>query len=285
MKERKPIFQKHRGMTLIELLGVMAVIAIISVIAIGGITAARDSANETSVQSDIRTYQTAVQQALVQHPEIMKFREGKPGDAAEVLMGYINDQLEEQWRFEAPATASTDCGGIATSEIKRDAWNNPYGLYVYFDDQATSYTDKNGQPLKESDSCVYIVVASAGKNATGGPVGFDGNNLDADRKIASAAAMVNNTDGIDDIGTIVRVLNGNVYTATFGLEKATLGRLEGINWIFGDPKTAGGICYDFAAATEKSGGTIKGGSLDDYYDAGQLPPVSGGTNQLIGTWS
>ena len=281
MKERKPLFQKRRGMTLIELLGVMAVIAIISVIAVGGITAARDSANETSVQSDIRTYQTAIQQALVQHPEIMKFREGKPDDAAEVLMDYINDQLEEQWRFEAPATPSTDCGGVGTSSIKRDAWNNPYGLYVYFDDQATTYDDKGGTALQESDSCVYIVVASAGKNATGGPVGTDGNNLDDDRKIKSAADMVNNTDGIDDIGTIVRVLNGNVYTATFGLEKATLGRLEGFNWIFGNPKTDGGILYDFENATEMD--FSEGGSLDRYYDAGQLPNPE--STPQIGAWT
>lgn len=280
MKERKPIFQKHRGMTLIELLGVMAVIAIISVIAIGGITAARDSANETSVQSDIRTYQTAIQQALVQHPEIMKFVATNPADANEVLMGYINDQLEEQWQFEALA-GNTDAGGIATSSIKRDAWNNPYGLYVYYDDQTTKYTDRAGNPLQDSDSCVYIVVASAGKNSTGGPVGTDGNNLDADRKIADASAMINNTDGVDDIGTIVRVLNGNVYTATYGLEKATLGRLKGQQWIYGVPSADGGDCFDFTAAESKT--ATNGGSLDRYYDAGQLPDAS--STPQIGAWT
>lgn len=270
----------RRGATLIELLGVMAVIAIISVIAVGGITAARDSANETSVQSDIRTYQTAVQQALVQHPEIMKFTATKPANGVEVLVGYINDQIEEQWKFEI-LTGATDSGGVAGSSIKRDAWGNPYGLYIYFDDKAPTYNDNTGAPLNNSNSCVYIVVVSAGKNSTGGPVGITGDNYDATtRKIVSASAMVNNTDGKDDIGTIIRVLDGDVYTASFGLDKMTLGKLRGIQWIFGVPSSTGGVNYDFTAASSKS--AIAAGSIDQYYD--QSAVVAAAKN-LFGTWS
>lgn len=276
---KKNKMRARRGMTLIELLGVMAVIAIISVIAVGGITAARDSANETSVQSDIRTYQTAIQQVLVQHPEVMKFTATNPANAADLFVEYFNSQVEEQWKFDR-LTTNIGSGGIATSSIKRDAWGNPYGLYIYFDDQAPLYKDKTGNALQDSDSCVYIVVASAGKNSTGGPVGADGTNFNADdRKIASAAAMVNNTDGVDDIGVIVRVLNGDVYTATFGLNKSTLGELEGIYWIFGVPSSEGGIGFDFEAAASKK--PTSGGSIDQYYDTGTLTGVKG----PVGTWS
>lgn len=270
----------RRGVTLVELLGVMAVVAILAAIAIGGITAARDSANETTVQSDIRTYQMAVQQALVQHPEIMKFTATKPANGVEVLVGYINDQIEEQWKFEV-LTGATDSGGVAGSAIKRDAWGNPYGLYIYFDDKAPTYNDKTGAPLNDSNSCVYIVIVSAGKNSTGGPVGVTGDNYDATtRKIVSATAMVNNTDGKDDIGTIIRVLNGDIYTASFGVDKTTLGKLKNIQWIYGVPASTGGVNYDFTAESNKSASAA--GSIDQYYDESAVVAAA---KQLFGTWS
>lgn len=278
--EKQIWMKKRRGMTLLELLGVMAVIAIISVISVGGITAARDSANETSVSSDIRTYQMAVQQVLVQHPEVMKYIATKPTNAVEQFTQMLNSQMESSWQFDV-LSGNTDSGGIGGSSIKRDAWGNPYGLYIYFDDKAPTYTDKTGTALKDSDSCVYIVICSAGKNSTGGPMGADGNNFDAGtRKIISAAEMVNNTDGVDDIGVIVRILNGDVYAATFGVDKATLGKLDDMNWIFGVPSATGGKCYDFANVADKT--AITGGSLDVYYDSLTLASITGG---VVGTWS
>lgn len=277
----KNMFKKRRkGTNLIELLGVMAVIAIISVIAVGGITAARDSANETSVQSDIKVYQTAIQQVLMQHPEVMKFTAGKPANAVEVLVGYINDQLESQWKFSVLAGA-TDSGLVAGTDTKRDAWGNAYGLYVYFDDRAATYNDGNGAPLTDADSCVYMVVMSGGKNASGGPLGAAGDNYDAtNRTLLSAAAGINNTDGKDDIGTIVRVLNSDVRTATFGQDSANLGKLKGIQWIFGVPSASGGICHDFESASNKT--PSSGGSIDQFYDS---LSVTNSGQKLFGTWS
>lgn len=277
--------KRRKGTTMVELLGVMVVIAILAAIAIGGIGAARDNANETSAQSDIKTYTTAIQQVVMLHPEVMKFTampdgSTKPANAIETLVGYINDQMEEQWKFEVLPNATLS-GGVATSTIKRDAWGNPYGLYIYMDDKATTYMDKAGATLKESDSCIYMAIVSAGKNATGGPVGHDGNNFDAEtRKIATASAMVNNTDGADDLGVIIRVLNGDIYTATFGLDKTTLGSLKKIQWIFGVPSSTGGICFDYTSETSKTPTT--GGSIDLYYDSLQ---VKGANSQLFGTWS
>lgn len=279
MKKFMQRLKKRRGSTLVELLGVMAVIAIISVIAVGGITAARDSANETSVQSDLRTFQTSIQQVLVQHPEVMKFTATNPTGAADLFVSYLNDQMEEQWAFERLA-GNIDSGGIAGTSIKRDAWGNPYGLYVYFDTCTTTYTNREGTPLKDTDSCVYIVVVSAGKNSTGGPTGINGSNINQDnRKLVSASEMVNNTDGVDDLGVIVRVLNGDVYTATFGLDKTTLGSLEEIQWIYGKPSATGGICYDFVTGAPKV--PVTAGSVDKYYDTLQVQ--SAGT-KLFGTW-
>ena len=273
-------FKKRKGTTMVELLGVMVVIAILAAVAIGGIGAARDTANETSAQSDIKTYTTAIQQVVMIHPEVMKFTANKPANAATVLIEYINSQMEEQWHFEQ-LSGATDSGGIATSTIKRDAWGNPYGLYVYFDDKATTYNGKQTTPLKDSDSCLYIAIVSAGKNATGGPVGEDGNNFDSTtRKILTASNMVNNTDGSDDIGVIIRILNGDIYTATFGLEKTTLGSLEGVQWIFGVPTAGGGKCYDYTTGAAKT--AASGGSIDQYYDSLQ---VSGSGLKLFGSWT
>ena len=277
----KNIFKRRRrGSTLVELLGVMAVIAIISVIAVGGITAARDYANETSVQSDLRTFQTSIQQVLVQHPEVMKFTATNPANAADVFVSYLNDQMEEQWAFERLA-GNSDSGGVAGTSIKRDAWGNPYGLYIYFDTNATTYTNREGTPLRDTDSCVYIAVVSAGKNSTGGPTGINGSNINQDnRKLVAASEMVNNTDGVEDLGVSVRVLNGDVDTATFGLDKNTLGSLEDIQWILGKPSATGGICYDYVSSANKQATTA--GSVDRYYD--NLQVESAGL-QLFGTWS
>lgn len=280
MKKRFKHLRERKGFSLIEVLVVLVIIATISVIAFGSAGSGRDTASETATQSDLRTYQGAIQQMLIQHPEIMRFNPTKPSDAVGVIIGYLNEQLEDQWKFEklSDATAS---GGVAGTAVKRDAWGNPYGLYIYLDDKTTSYTDADGDALKETDSCVYIVVASAGKNGVGGPVGKDGNNYDAEtQKLISAAAMVNNTDGIDDLGVIVRILNGDVFTANFGIDKATLGTLKGVQWIFGVPSTTGGINYDFVSGSVKTASTA--GSLDKYYDA---QAIKSDNRTLVGSWN
>lgn len=281
MIERIKKWRLRRGTNLVELLGVMAVIIIIAAITVGGITAARDNANETSVNSDLRTYQIALQQVFVQNPEVMKYTSAGNPNAVKQLVEFINAQLEQDWRFEAPATPNTGSGGVAGTAIKRDAWDNPYGLYIYFDDKADTYTDVAGNKLKNSDSCIYIAVVSAGKNGTGGPVGSDGFNFDqSTRTVNSAAAMVNNTDGVDDMGVIVRSLNGDVRTATFGLNESTLGALEDVHWIFGIPDTSGGVLYSFEDEKKMSG--TAAGSLDKYYDETALSRLSG---DVVGTWS
>lgn len=266
-----------RATNLVELIGVMIVIIIIAGIAIGGIIAARDKANITSAQSDIRTFQTAIQQVVMSHPEIMKYSDSKPANSVQNIVALVNDALEEDWQFEV-LSGVTGSGAVAGSTVKRDPWNNAYGLYIYTDDCTETYTDETGTPLLPSDSCITIAVVSAGKNSTGGPVGVDGNNYDATtRKISSATAMVNNTDGSDDIGVIIRVLNGDTRLATFGFEQADLGTLEDVQWIYGVPTTNGGICADFSSGAVTKSPTM-GGSLNQYFDqnsVASVPPVAG----------
>lgn len=276
--------KKRKGMTLVELLGVMVVIAILSVIAIGGISAARDNANVTSVISDMRTFENSVKQMLMIHPEVMKFVYNKPANAAETMVKYLNEQTEEQWDFEfigggtdefgTQITTNNNSGAIATTTIKRDAWGNAYTLYIYFDDLATTYRSKeDGVNLVNSDSCVYMVIASPGKNSTGVGLGADGNNYDAmSKKIVDPRKCVNNTDGVDDIGLIVRILNGDVYSATFGTDKTILGKLKGTQWVFGIPSTNGGVIHDFTQSDTSTvvQGCIQGGSVDQFYDYSAL---------------
>ena len=80
---------------------------------------------------------------------------------------------------------------------------------------------------------IYIAFVSAGPNGTGGPVGANGDNIDTGNNnvIISPKAMVNSTDGIDDIGVILRIRDGKSFYATFGTENSTLGKLEDVVWI------------------------------------------------------
>lgn len=291
VKEKIKRYKRKKGTNLIELIGVMVVIVIIAAIAVGGILAARDNAYLTSAQSDLKTYQTTIQQVLMSHPELAKYADNKPNNSIAKIVDLINEQLEEDWKFELLPDATTS-GAVAGSEIKRDPWNNPYGLYVYTNTNTTKYNDESGNPLKATDSSITFVVASAGKNSTGGPVGYNGDNYDAtDRTISSASAMVNNSDGIDDIGVIIRTLNGNTRIATFGFESADLGKLEKVQWIYGVPNnTKTGICYDFLSGMGEKTPSM-GGSLNQYYDLVSLEKLTGDTgnadakgNFLAGTW-
>lgn len=238
-----------KGSTLVELIGVMIVIAIIAAIAIGGIIAARDRANVTNTQSDLRTYENAAKQVMMAYPDIMKYKDG--GTVSKKVIDLLNNQLETEWKF-TELTNTAGSGAVGYSTIKRDAWDMPYALYMYTDTQTTKYGNKdlNAPQYKNEDSVFYLVIASAGKNSTGVGVGTAGDNINKTKGniIADQTKMINNTDGIDDMGLIVRIYNGDVYSATFGFEGATLGTLEGLYCVFGATTSEDyGIYYDQAA--------------------------------------
>lgn len=277
-----------KGSTLVELIGVMIVIAIIAAIAIGGIIAARDRANVTNTQSDLRTYENAAKQVMMAYPDIMKYKDG--GTDPKAVLDLLNAQLETEWQFtnefgEGSLSAGNvaNSGAIGYSTIKRDAWDMPYALYLYTDTNTTKYTGETGAALEDEDSCLYLVIASAGKNSTGVGVGTTGDNIyGEDNHIKAQDAMINNTDGVDDMGIIVRILNGDVYSATFGFEGSTLGVLKGKNWIFGATDgDLNGVYYDAAAQQSKTTVT-EAGSLDEYPNEAALSGVGGST---IGSWA
>ena len=285
--------KRRNGFSLLDVMGGIA----ISLLLGGGVAAAisvgRDSANSHNTTQDIDVFSNAIQQMFISHPEVMKFQNGKPNAPIEKIVGYINDQLDDSFDFEV-LSGVTNSGAVAATTKVRDAWDNPYGLYIYMDDIAagsttsTNYLGADGAPLKATDSCIYIVVASAGKSGTGVATGFDGTNIDFDTKGAlTAGAMLNHTDGQDDMGVIVRMLNGDAYTATFGWDNATLGKLKGVQWIFG--QGVGGTYYDFTGTlTSITSTSVVGGSIDKYYDKvaiGNDTSIDTTAGAIIGSWS
>lgn len=271
----------RRGFSMVELLIVIAIMIVLAAIALGVGSAAKDSANRASVNSDLRSYQLAAQQLFIQYPEVVKLDPSKDPNAVTKIIEYLNAQMDDDWGFTPAATPNSGNGGVAGTTIKRDAWGNPYGLYIYFNNKSGTYNDATGVPLDSSDTCIYIVVTSSGKNGTGGAVGYNGTNYDPTTgQITSASAMVNNSDGVDDIGIIVRCLNGEVRIATFGMKEAILGALEDLQWIFGVPDATGGICYDFKANGQKS--AVTAGSIDQYFDTDSIMGITGG---VVGSWS
>lgn len=283
--------KRRKGYTLLETMATIALVMILSAAAYGGISAGMDKANTSNTTSDIRTYGNAVQQMFIAHPEVMKYTKAKLPTSIEKIVGYVNDQLEEAWDFTMFSDVD-DSGAVAYSTQKRDAWGNPYGLYIYLDDvaagvtESTNYLDSTGTALETTDSCIYIVIGSAGKGGTGMITGSDGSNIDFATKEATAAtAAVNNTDGQDDIGVIVRLLNGDSYSATFGTSNSTLGELKKIQWIFGQAKS--GTYFDFTGTlTAITPTTVSGGSVDKYYDKNAIEnDANVSTSGLIGAWT
>ena len=273
------ILKRRVGASLMELLMYIVIAAILAAAVISGAASLRGKAQTTTSVQTIQTYTDALQAASAVYPEIMKFTPTKPSGAIATLVEHINQQLDEQYRLEV-LPGQTGSGLVAYSKIARDAWNNPFGLYVYFNDKRGTYNDSTGAPLSKSSSCIYMVIMSAGRNGTGGPVGYDGDNFDpATRDILSPANAVNNTDGIDDVGTIVRIMNGDIYVATFGQESSVLGDLKNTQWILGVPDV--GICYDYEGNTQKT--AISGGSIDEYPNA--LAITNDTTNRDYCKWN
>lgn len=290
-----------QGTTLVELVIVMVVITIITLIAVGGTVIARDKAAITSTSSDLKAYENALRQTFMFHPEVMKFKDtttvsGK--DVADVVLEYVNEQLESEWKFtnefdtnnsgELMKGEAATSGAIAYSLTKRDAWGKPYTLYMFTDTHDTAYG------LSQESSCMYLVVASSGKNSSGVGTGFGGDNFnETTGNLLKQDDAVLNTDGIDDVGVIIRILDGDIYSATFGFSEATLGTLKGLNWIFGgDSDKSGsatvGIYYDADAQSpsEKTftAGTDIAGSLDKYKTISSINADETVTD-VVGSWS
>lgn len=270
---------RRKAFSLIELLVAVVVVGILVALSIVAGAAAQNKARLSVARNDLDSIKNSVYQALLAHPEVMKYRDDTSNWASE-LITFINSELDESWKL-APVPGNEGnavSGGIAYTETYRDPWDSPYGVYAYTDSHASVYRDETGAQLSDSDSALYIVICSAGSNGTGGPLGFDGTNVTGGTSdIASSTAMVNNSDGIDDVGIVIRVLNGSTYFASFGFDDGDLGNMKDNQWIFGEVGgTQGGVYHDYQGESSPTGITYAGSldhipnkeTLEEYLAAG-----------------
>lgn len=288
----------RRGFSLVELLIAVVVLGILSAMVLAAGTASQNRARVGVAQNDLDSMKNAAYQALMANPKFMKYSDVTPGGISAIIDA-INLELDEAWQFtpcgvalpegateeqKKAALSSLASGGVAYTKNQRDPWGSPYSLYVYTDDCTTGYNDATGTPCGNSDSVVTVVIASAGRNGTGVGLGFDGTNVQAGSSTNALdlrTAMVNNTDGIDDMGVIIRNKNGQLLTASFGYDNATLGLLKGVQWVFGVRTSAGtgapafnGVYYNYLAATPGNVTPTKGGSIDQFKTSADITEAS-----------
>lgn len=302
--KKNKMMRSRKGFSLVELLIAVVVLGILSAMLIAAGTASQNKARVAVAMNDLDSFKNATYKMLMTHPDVMKYRDDKPSDSIKKIVGFINEEVDESFQLSMTSDHAKKSGACAYTTNLRDPWGNPYGVYIYTDtntsgasdstgaaipDHCITYTGSDRNFLKESDSCVYIVFASAGKNGTGGPMGIDGANFNATTgRITAGANMINNSDGIDDLGLIVRILNGSTYTATFGSDTSTLGALKEVQWIYGVPHgTPAGICYDYK--TPKKMTASEGGSIDEFPDFNKATETGNAgapyNAKVAGTWA
>lgn len=277
----KNLLKKARkGFSLVELLIAVVVLGILGAMLIAAGTAAQNKARVSVASNDIDSVRNAVYTAFMMKPQVMQYTDGT-ANWAQTVVNNINEELDENWQWELlPDVKNADNGApssgpIAQTPRMRDPWNNPYTMYIYTDSFTTTYRDEAGtQNLPESDSVMYVVIASAGPNGTGVGMGYQGNiAVDATSGIAvdgSRANMVNNTDGIDDLGVVIRIRNGSTSMATFGWGAAAMGDMANTQWVFCGHQGAGSYAVT-GKYTKKDGSSItesnpftSGSSLDQF---------------------
>lgn len=277
----KNLLKKARkGFSLVELLIAVVVLGILGAMLIAAGTAAQNKARVSVASNDIDSVRNAVYTAFMMKPQVMQYTDGT-ANWAQTVVNNINEELDENWQWELlpevknAANGAPSSGPIAQTPRMRDPWNNPYTMYIYTDSFTTTYRDETGtQNLPESDSVMYVVIASAGPNGTGAGMGYQGNiAVDATSGIAvggSRANMVNNTDGIDDLGVVIRIRNGSTSMATFGWGAAAMGDMANTQWVFCGHQGAGSYTVT-GKYTKKDGSSItesnpftSGSSLDQF---------------------
>ena len=276
---KKLMTKARKGFSLVELLIAVVVLGILGAMLIAAGTAAQNKARISVASNDIDSARNAVYTALMMHPNVAQYTDDTAGWKKNIV-DIVNEELDETWQWDLLDTANTGgaSGAIAQTRTMRDPWKNPYTMFVYtdsytttfFSDETTGNTiDTPTKELNKSDSSLTLVIVSAGPNGTGVGKGLYG-TISADGSVATQADianMINNTDGIDDIGVIMQLVNGSTTQATFGWGQATFGALEHINWYFcgktGEGKTVAGK-YSFVnngSAEELTAGVTHGSSI------------------------
>lgn len=258
---KKVFAQARKGFSLVELLIAVVVLGILGAMLIAAGTAAQNKARVSVASNDIDSVRNAVYTAFMMKPQVMQYTDSNPTAWAKNVVENINAELDENWQWEPIGgdwANITHSGPVAQTPRMRDPWNNPYTMYIYTDSYTTKYVDENNAALPASDSVMYVVICSAGPNGTGVGTGMTGDVLVEAGAVAGSAdigKMVNNTDGVDDLGVVIRIRNGSTTQSTFGWEAAALGSLKDKQWIF-CAKSGEGSAQVAGTYTKRNGGQL-----------------------------
>lgn len=147
-------FRRRRGVTLVELLGVMAVIAIISAVAVGGVLTAQEKARVTSAQSSIDAFDNAFATACITHPGVVGDRyeaaSGGTNYRSEAglkrLVSYMNETLDDSLDFYWDSSLS------CYKSAGLDPWNGFYILteYPVAPDGSVDYSDPTAEGIQST---------------------------------------------------------------------------------------------------------------------------------------
>ena len=131
-KLRAPL-KRRRGMTMVELLGVMVVIAIIAGISIGGVLSGQERSRTTAALTAVSAYRDAFTNVCVAQPGVIADREANWVDAAtytsehglKKVVAKMNEYLESELMFFWDPTLK-----VYKSQ-GFDPWGEPYILTEY----------------------------------------------------------------------------------------------------------------------------------------------------------
>lgn len=180
-----------KGMTIQELLIVMLIIAILFAAGFIGRSIYIERAKMTTLRSDFNNFEYALQQALLENPTI-----NKKTTSEQIKM--LNKYLSEEIKFES----DTD-GDISDLKCKRsDPWDMPYQMWVSSTNlpETGNYDEATGTTTDNVNDSEYRVFIKC----------YAKNNKSSD---------VASTLDDDDCVLLIQMVNGDVKTATYGLDK------------------------------------------------------------------
>lgn len=190
---KRRFFKKlnRKGFTIQELIIVMIIIAILFAAGFVGRSIYIERAKMTTLRSDFNNFEYALQQALLENPTI-----GKKEIKDQVTI--INKYLSEEIKFEGESEADID----TLMCKKSDPWDMPYQMWITNanNSETGNYNEATGLTEDNANDAEYrIFIKCYAKN----------------NKSADAANTLDN----DDCVLLIQMVNGDVKTATYGLDK------------------------------------------------------------------
>lgn len=138
----------QRGLTLLELLGVIVIIAILAAVLITRINASMDKGRETGIKNDFRAFTLASE-------TVLQDTSGVLNDGTALTTVELNENLDAALQFDA---------GTLVSD-KEDPWKGQYSV------EFSQATDPTATATTVNDA--LIVVTSTGKDTSATATGDD----------------------------------------------------------------------------------------------------------------